>query len=46
MVRKKQLPVYLDDVEREILEKLASKWGLSFSGVLKRLLRETSSVER
>jgi len=39
-MKKKSLPVYLDDHERKILEVLAAEWGCSFSAVIKRLLRE------
>jgi len=37
---KKALPVQLDEVERKKLEALASKWGLSLSGAMRRLIRE------
>lgn len=37
MTKKQPLPIYLDEYEREILEKLASKWGVSLSGAIKRL---------
>jgi hypothetical protein len=39
-MKKKALPIQLDEVEREKLEVLASKWGLSLSGVVRRLIRE------
>jgi hypothetical protein len=37
---KKALPVYLDDVEREKLNKIAASWGVSLSSAIKRLIRE------
>jgi hypothetical protein len=42
-MKKKALPIQLDDVEREILEALASKWGLSLAGSVRRLIRESSN---
>jgi Ribbon-helix-helix protein, copG family len=39
-MKKKPLPVQLDEVEREKIEALASKWGISLSGVIRRLIRE------
>jgi hypothetical protein len=42
MSKKKPLPVYLDDIEREKLEKLADSWGVSLSNAIKRLIREAS----
>ncbi len=40
-MKKKALSVYLDDVEREILEKTAERWGVSLSSAIKRLIRES-----
>ena len=39
-MRKKAIPVQLDEKEREILEALAAKWGVSMSASVCRLLRE------
>jgi hypothetical protein len=39
-MKKKALPVQLDDIEREKIERLAEVWGLSLSGVIRRLIRE------
>jgi hypothetical protein len=39
-VKKKAVPVYLDDYERRLLELLASEWGCGYSAAFKRLLRE------
>ena len=39
-MKKKPVPVYLDDYERELLELLVSEWGGSYSAAFKRLLRE------
>ncbi len=41
---KKSTPVYLDEYERSILEALAKKWGLSYSGVIRRLIRESTDT--
>lgn len=41
IMRKKPLPVLLDDKEREILEALAEEWGLSLAGAIRRLIRES-----
>ncbi|WP_158333140.1 ribbon-helix-helix protein, CopG family [Calothrix sp. PCC 6303] len=38
------MPIQLDEIERQKLEALASKWGLSLSGVVRRLIREYSDV--
>lgn len=43
MDKRKPLPIYLDDEERERLEALAKKWGVSLSGAVKRLIRESSN---
>jgi len=37
---KKPLHIQIDDIERKKLEALASKWGLSLAGVVRRLVRE------
>jgi len=37
---KKALQIQLDEIEREKLEALASRWGLSLAGVIRRLIRE------
>lgn len=37
---KKSLPVDLDDAEKEKLLKLATKWGVSLSAAIKKLIRE------
>lgn len=43
-MKKKALPIQLDEVERQKLEALASKWGMSMSGVVRRLIREYKDV--
>lgn len=43
-MKKKSLPIQLDEVERQKLEALASKWGMSMSGVVRRLIREYKDV--
>ncbi|AFZ01109.1 plasmid copy-number control protein [Calothrix sp. PCC 6303] len=43
-MKKKAMPIQLDEIERQKLEALASKWGLSLSGVVRRLIREYSDV--
>jgi hypothetical protein len=42
-MKKKALPIYLDDLERQILEKLSDEWGVSLSAAVKRLIRERDS---
>jgi hypothetical protein len=37
---KKTLPIQLDDIEREKIERLAALWGLSLAGTIRRLIRE------
>ena len=37
---KKRMMIQVDELERTKIEQLADKWGLSFSGVLRRLVRE------
>jgi len=37
---KQALQIQIDRIEREKLEALASKWGLSLAGVIRRLIRE------
>lgn len=44
MSKKKALPVYLDDLEKQKLQKLANEWGISLSGAVKRLIREFSNA--
>ncbi len=39
-MRKKALPIQLDETEREKIEALAAEWGISLSGVIRRLIRE------
>jgi hypothetical protein len=39
-MKKKALLVQLDDIDRKKLEALASKWGVSLSGAIRRLIRE------
>ncbi len=39
-IKKHPIPAYLDEVEFEMLTKIASAWGLSLSGTIKRLIRE------
>ncbi|QSJ19653.1 ribbon-helix-helix protein, CopG family [Nostoc sp. UHCC 0702] len=39
-MKKKSLPVYLDDFEKEKLKKIADNWGVSLSSAIKRLIRE------
>jgi len=41
---KKPLQIQLDDIEREKLESLASRWGLSLAGAIRRLIRESEDV--
>jgi len=41
---KKPLHIQIDDIEREKLEALASKWGLSLAGVIRRLVRESKDA--
>ncbi len=43
-MKKKALPVQLDDIEREKIERLAVVWGLSLAGVIRRLIREKEDV--
>jgi hypothetical protein len=38
--KKKPVPVYLDELEREKLDKIAQSWGVSLSAAIKRLIRE------
>lgn len=40
MVKKKALPVYLDEKERQKLDEIAKQWGVSLSTAIKRLIRE------
>lgn len=37
---KKTLPIQLDDIERDKIERLAVVWGLSLAGTIRRLIRE------
>lgn len=37
---KKTLPIQLDDIEREKIERLATVWGLSLAGTIRRLIRD------
>lgn len=39
-MKKKALPIQLDETEREKIEALAAEWGISLSGVIRRLIRE------
>jgi hypothetical protein len=39
-MKKKALPIQLDEIEREKIEALAVEWGISLSGVIRRLIRE------
>ncbi|MCY7334218.1 MAG: ribbon-helix-helix protein, CopG family [Pseudanabaena sp. CAN_BIN31] len=39
-IKKHPIPAYLDEVEFEMLTKIASAWGLSLSGTIKRLIRD------
>lgn len=39
-IKKTSLPIYLDDFERQKLERIASSWGVSLSAAVKRLIRE------
>lgn len=39
---RKSLPVDLDDAERERLRQIATKWGVSLSAAIKKLIREAS----
>jgi hypothetical protein len=38
--KKHPVPAYLDDVEFEMLTKIAAEWGCSLSAAIKRLIRE------
>ena len=38
--KKHPVPAYLDEIEFEMLTKIATAWGLSLSGAIKRLIRE------
>ena len=40
MTKKKPILAYLDEFERDRLEKLAEQWGCSLSAAIKRLIRE------
>ena len=40
MKKKQALPVYLDEVEKEKIKKIAKLWGVSMSSAIKRLIRE------
>lgn len=39
-MKKKSLPIQLDEIERRKLENLAADWGLSLSASIRRLIRE------
>ena len=39
-MKKKSLPIQLDDTERTKIEHLATNWGVSLSGAIRRLIRE------
>jgi hypothetical protein len=39
-MKKKPLPVQLDEVERQKIEVVAKVWGASLSGAIRRLIRE------
>jgi hypothetical protein len=39
--KKSTVHAYLDEIELKKLNILAEKWGISYSGVLRRLLRES-----
>lgn len=39
-MKKKSLPAQFDEVERQKLEQLAVKWGISLSGTIRRIVRE------
>lgn len=39
-MKKKSLPAQFDEVERQKLEQLADKWGISLSGTIRRIVRE------
>jgi hypothetical protein len=43
-MKKKAMPIQLDETERQKLEVLAFKWGLSLSGVVRRLIRESKDA--
>ena len=44
-MKKKALPIQLDETERKKLEILASNWGISLSSAVRRLIREYKSQE-
>lgn len=39
-MKKKAVPVYLSDYEKEKLTEIAEKWGVSLSSAIVRLIRE------
>jgi len=43
---KKPLHIQIDDIDRQRLEALASKWGLSLAGVVRRLVRESKDAPK
>jgi hypothetical protein len=42
--KKKSLPAQFDEVERQKIEQLAVKWGISLSGAIRRIVREYQDV--
>jgi hypothetical protein len=43
-MKKKSLPAQFDEVERQKIEQLAAKWGISLSGAIRRIVREYQDV--
>jgi len=46
MSKKKPILAYLDEVERDRLERIAAQWGCSLSAAIKRLIREYKSMDQ
>jgi hypothetical protein len=43
-MKKKSLPAQFDEVERQKIEQLSEKWGISLSGTIRRIVREYKDV--
>lgn len=39
-MNKKPLMIQIEDIERDKIERLATLWGLSLAGTIRRLIRE------
>ena len=44
-MKRESLPIRLDRQERDKLEKIASDWGVSLAGAVRRLIREYKKEE-